>query len=98
MDIPEKVGALKVWLSDRMGAEVDTPFSDFKIRTYGFRILVRDVRPQPVLWVSLEAFEDHAVEKILNDLERQQIPGMLVTDPAQHLLYTTTGEVKKYDP
>ncbi len=98
MDIPQKVRALKVWLSDRMGAEVDTPFSDFKINTYGFRILVRDLRPPPVLWVSLEAFEDHAVEKIWNDLERQQVPGMLLTDPAQHLLYTTTGEVKRYDP
>ncbi len=97
-DIPKKVGALKVWLSDRMGAEVDTPFSDFKISTYGFRILLGDVRPQPVLWVSLAAFEDHAVEDIWNDLERQQVPGMLVTDPAQHLLYTTIGEVKKYDP
>ena len=81
-----------------MGAEVDPPFLEFKTNTYGFRILVRDVQPPPVLWVSLSAFEDHAVEKIWNDLERQQVPGMLVIDPDQHLIYTKMGEVKKYDP
>ncbi len=91
-----KVEALKVWLSDRMGAEVDTHFES-KATTYWFRILV-GVRPQPVLCVSLRAFEDHSVEKISNDLERQQVPGMLVSDPAQHLLYTTRGEVKRYHP
>ncbi len=91
-DIPEKVEALKVWLSDRMGAEVDPPFLEFKTITYGFRILVRDVQPPPVLWVSLSAFEDHAVEKIWNDLERQQVPGMLLANPSQHLLYTTRGK------
>ena len=96
MGISEKVEALKAWLSDRMSAEVDTHF-EFKATTYWFRILV-DVRPQPVLCVSLRAFEDHAVEKISNDLERQQVPGMLLADPAQRLLYKTSGEVERYDP
>ena len=93
-----KVEALKVWLSDRMGAEVDPPHLEFKTSTYWFRILVPDVRPPPMLWVTLAAFEDHAVEKIQNDLERKQVPGMLKKDPAQHLLYTNMREVKKYDP
>ncbi len=96
MDVSERVGALRLWLSERMGVEVDTHFES-KATTYWFRILV-GVRPQPVLCVSLRAFEDHSVEKISNDLERQQVPGMLVSDPAQHLLYTTTGEVKRYHP
>ncbi len=96
MDVSEKVEALKVWLSEIMGAEVDPPRLEFRTNTYWFRILVRDVRPQHMLWVSLAAFEDHPVEDIWNDLERQQVPGMLLADPAQNLLYTTMGEVKKY--
>ena len=92
----EKIEELKAWLSTTMGAEVDSG-REFRTDTFWFRILVRDVQPPPMLWVSLEAFEDHAVEKIWNDLERQQVPGMLVTDPSQHLLYTTSGEVGKYD-
>ncbi len=98
MDVSEKVAALKLWLSENMGGEVDRPRREFRPEIYGFRIRVPDIQPPPMLWVSLEALEDHAVEKIWNDLERQQVPGMLLTDPAQHLLYTTTGEVKRYDP
>ena len=96
MDVPEKVEALKTWLSDRMGGEVDTLVIEFKTQTYGFRVRVPGVQPPPVLWVTEAAFDDHVVEDIQNGLERRQVPEMLVSDPAQHLLYTTMGEVKKY--
>ncbi len=98
MDVSEKVAELKLWISENMGGEVDRPRREFRPDTYGFRIRVPDVRPPPMLWVRLAAFEDHAVEKIQNDLERKQVPGMLKKDPAQHLLYTNMREVKKYDP
>ncbi len=45
-----------------------------------------------------EALEDHPVEKIQSDLDRLQIPEMLLADPEQELLYTTSGEVRRYDP
>lgn len=97
MSIAEKVEALRGLLSDHMGCEVDKGFT-FRTDTHWFRILVRDIRPPPMLYVSISAFEDHDVEKIWNDLERQQVPEMLLADPAQNLLYTRMGEVKKYDP
>ena len=96
MDVSEKVEKLKDWLSNRMGAEVDTGRQS-KTETHWFRILVPD-RPQPILSVSQEAFEDHPVEKIQNDLDRLQVPEILVADPEQELIYTTSGEVKRYDP
>ncbi len=96
MDVSEKVEVLKRRLSDNMGSEVDTG-REFRTETYWFRIRVPDVRPPPMLWVSQEAFEDHAVEKIWNDLERLRVPGILAPDPSQPLIYTTSGEVKEYD-
>ena len=29
---------------------------------------------------------------------REEVPGMLVADPTQQLIYTRFGEVEKYDP
>ncbi len=92
-----KVESLKVWLSDRMGAEVDPPGFEDKTQTHRFRILVPGVRPSPMLCVSRAAFDDHSVEKIQNDLELQGVPGRLVANPAQHLIYTTMGAVEEYD-
>ena len=97
MDTFEKVEALRAWLSDRMDSDVDVSFRSMT-RTYGFRILVGVVRPAPKLWVSLEAFEDHAVADIQNDLELAEAPGRLAAYPSQHLLYTKEGKVEKYDP
>ena len=97
MDVSEKVDALAELLSVHMGAEVEALPREFKTEIYWFRVLVSDVGRQPLLGVALPAFEDHAVEKIWNDLERQQVPGMLLANPSQHLLYTTRGKVKKYD-
>ena len=90
-----KVEALTGWLSERMGGDVDTGH-EFKTETHWFRL--SSARPAPTLSVSQEALEDHPVEKIQSDLDRLQVPEMLVADPEQELLYTTSGEVKKYDP
>ena len=96
MDVSEKVEALQVWLSGNVGNGVVGTGLDFKADTYWFRILVGDVEAR--LYVEQLAFEEHAVEKICADLERQQVPGWLVADPTQQLIYTRFGEVKVYDP
>ena len=54
MDVSEKVAALKLWLSENMGGEVDRPRREFRPEIYGFRIRVPDIQPPPMLWVSLE--------------------------------------------
>ncbi len=97
MDIAEKVQALKDWLSNRTGAEVDTGF-EFRRDTYWFRIQVRDVQTSPMLWVANDAFGDHSVEDIWKDLEDLEVLEMLVADPAHNLLYTRMREVEEYNP
>ena len=66
MDTAEKVEALKDWLSNRMGAEVDAGF-DSAADTHWFRILL-DVPLPPMLSVRQSVFEDHSVEEIRSDL------------------------------
>ena len=93
MDIAEKVAALKDWLSNRMGAEVDAGF-DPVAETYWFRILL-DVPLPPMLSVRRSVFEDHSVEETRNDLVLLEVPGILGKEPAPHLLYERRGDVKK---
>ena len=93
MDIAEKVEVLKVWLSNRMGAEVDAGF-DPVAETYWFRILL-DVPLPPMLSVRRSVFEDHSVEETRNDLVLLEVPGILGKEPAPHLLYERRGDVKK---
>ncbi len=81
--------------SRKRQTHVDTGHES-KTETQWFRL--SSARPAPTLSVSQEALEDHPVEKIQSDLDRLQIPEMLLADPEQELLYTTSGEVKKYDP
>ena len=93
MDIAEKVEALKVWLSNRMGAGVDAGF-DPVADTYWFRILL-DVPLPPMLSVRQSVFEDHSIEETHNDLVLLEVPGILGKEPAPHLLYERSGDVKK---
>ena len=93
VDIAEKAEALKGWLSNQMGAEVDTGFDPVS-DTYWFRILL-DVPLPPMLSVRQSAFEDHSVEEIRNDLQLFEVPGILGKDPAPHLIYERMGDVKK---
>ncbi len=93
MDIAEKVEALKDWLSNRMGAEVDAGF-DPGADMYWFRILL-DVPLPPMLSLRQSVFEDHSVEEIQNDLELFGVPRILGKEPAPHLVYERSGDVKK---
>ena len=93
MDTAEKVEALKDWLSNRMGAEVDAGF-DSAADTHWFRILL-DVPLPPMLSVSQSVFEDHSVEEIRSDLGLLEVPGILGKESAPHLLYERSGDVTK---
>ena len=93
MDIAEKVEALKDWLSNRMGAEVDAGF-DPATDLYWFRIRLEVPLP-PMLSIRPSVFEDHSVEEIRNDLVLFEVPGILGKDPAPHLVYERSGDVKK---
>jgi len=92
MDVAEKVEALKGWLSNRMGAEVEAGF-DPVADTYWFRIQL-DAPLPPMLSVRKSVLEDHSVEELQDDLRQLEVPGILGKEPAPHLVYERSGEVK----
>ena len=93
MDIAEKVEALKEWLSNRMGADVDAGF-DPVADTYWFRILL-DVTLPPMLSVRKSVLEDHSAKELQSDLGQLEVLGILGKEPAPHLVYERSGKVKK---
>ena len=91
-----KVDGIEGWLEDRLGVEVNVYGDDIRTTTC-FQANVPNLRPSPVLRVTLRALEDVELETILEDLDREQVPERLLARPDIHLPYTTERKIPYFE-
>ncbi len=92
-----KVGVIARWLRSRLDdVEVDVYDDDLRMVT-SFRANVPDLRPSPVLRVTLRVLEDLGVGAILEDLDRERVPERMLARPDMHLVYTTERRIPHFE-
>jgi hypothetical protein len=81
------------WLKEQLRAVDGSPIYHPSRRLTLFRYEVPGCRPDPVISVSDEAFEDHGPETIIGDLQLAHVAEHMCRSPSTQLLYTSRRTV-----